>query len=429
MLRVLILAYHFPPSNCSAAYRPAAWVQYGKNLGFYPTVVTRHWQGLENEWMNFETDCGDSVTCDKTENSEIIRLPYRNRQLKKSSILSRNKLLRKAYYFFKTITGNFHTQANIDDTYKKFLFDLLAERKFDVIVVTVPPYQLVQLAMQLSSKFKIPFVTDIRDLWNENKCLKTNRKWTAKDLFNEKISRFYIFKWIKSSSLVTVVSNPMIDAFPKKMKLPFLELTNGFDAAMYENAEVKPGDKFTLTLTGTIYPEQNFDVLLKGFQGFLSGRPNAVINFIGINLFPEIENKVRQMLPAESIVIKPRISKKQVVELTLSSHVLFYAGWEGYRGFYTGKIFEYLAARKNILIAPGDHDVIDGLIKKTKAGVCADSSSEVTAILNNWYHEWERNGNLHYSGIEEEINRYSREQLTREFARKLNIIVAKQAVG
>jgi glycosyltransferase involved in cell wall biosynthesis len=418
-LNVLILAYHFSPSNSSAAHRPESWARHGKKFGLNPTIVTRHWTGLENDWLNFSIDSEAAVVIEKTSQAEIIRLPYKNLDSSKGRFWRKWSLSRKLYYLCQALSGNFHTQANVMSTFKPFLTELLQQRRFDYIIATAPPYQLVELAYELSCQFNIPFITDIRDLWNDNKALQVNAKWSIKERFNEKLSRHYVKKWVKRSSLVTAVAAPLGEVVTTGIKTPFAVVTNGYESNIFDAAEQKPTSEFTVTLTGTVYPEQKFDILLEGFRRFLAQQPKAKLHFIGVSIIPGIEQKIRSILPGEYIVVKARVPKKEAIDLTVSSHVLFYVGWQGYRGFYTGKIFEYLAAKKNILIAPGDNDVIDELLVESNAGISVDTPDEVEITLNAWYKEWVETGMVSYGGREEIIKKYSREEQTRRLAEEI----------
>ena len=416
---VLILAYHFPPSNSSAAHRPDSWARYGRQYGFNPVVVTRHWAGLENDWLNVSDPCGTSVTVEESDSCEVIRLPYRDVTGGQGKAWKKRALTRKVYFLGKVLSGDFHTQANVMETFRPFLTGLLQKRKFHCILATAPPYQLIELAKELGQQFAIPFIADIRDLWNDNRALQVAAQWTAKEKFNEKLARHYIKRWVRPAALVTAVSGPLGEIATEGTSTPFAVVTNGYERTVYEAAEQREPAEFTLTLTGTIYPEQNFDVLLQGFRLFLDGKPRARFHFIGVSVFPQIEQKIKNLLPDAYIRIQPRIPKKEAIDLTVSSHVLFYVGWQGYRGFYSGKIFEYLAARRNILIAPGDRDVIDALLSESGAGLSVDTPEEVAQALQRWYNEWEQTGKLAYAGREEVIRKYSREEQTRKMAAEI----------
>ena len=79
-----------------------------------------------------------------------------------------------------------------------------------------------------------------------------------------------------------------------------------------------------------------------------------------------------------------------------------------YKGFCPGKVFEYLAAKKNILIAPADGDLTDSIIAETKAGRSVQTVEEMEEYLCQKYQEWLQHGTLSYGGIPEKLNKYSR---------------------
>ena len=88
------------------------------------------------------------------------------------------------------------------------------------------------------------------------------------------------------------------------------------------------------------------------------------------------------------LAITHRVDRRDALKLLKSANVLIYPVCVGYRGIYSGKMFEYLASGNNILIAPGDNDVLDDLLKETRAGISKNSREEVTLQLQQWYDEW-----------------------------------------
>ncbi|MBK6836789.1 MAG: hypothetical protein IPG89_22040 [Bacteroidetes bacterium] len=75
---------------------------------------------------------------------------------------------------------------------------------------------------------------------------------------------------------------------------------------------------------------------------------------------------------------------------------------------YSGKIFEYLALKRHIFIAPSDNDVISNLVDKCRAGSCVNSIEEGISYLNDLYYKWENNGLKLESDISKVIE-FSRE--------------------
>jgi len=177
-----------------------------------------------------------------------------------------------------------------------------------------------------------------------------------------------------------------------------------------------------------LYETQDIDFIIKGFKEFLSLVNNVSdcsIEFIGQDYLPAISERLKKHLPEGSILTTPRISRKEALQKMKSSHVLYYAGWKGWKGIYSGKIFEYLAAKRNILIAPGDDDVIDELVLETRSGKIANSVEEFSQILFAWYLEWKENKELDYNGIDEKIAEYTREALAKKLAIEVNEILNK----
>ena len=60
----------------------------------------------------------------------------------------------------------------------------------------------------------------------------------------------------------------------------------------------------------------------------------------------------------------------------------------GQKGIMTGKIFEYLGARRPILFILGDNDCEDALLKEIQAGVICRNTEEAAAQLLRWYRQW-----------------------------------------
>jgi len=94
------------------------------------------------------------------------------------------------------------------------------------------------------------------------------------------------------------------------------------------------------------------------------------------------------------------------------------------KGIYTGKVFEYLGARRPILVIPRTEGVLDELMEETGAGVAASSEEELIMLLAKWYDEFLTTGSLKYRGKEEAISKYTREQQARKLAQVFDRVLA-----
>ena len=53
MKKVLILAYDFPPYVSVGGLRPHAWYKYLKEFGVEPIVVTRQWENVHGNHLDY----------------------------------------------------------------------------------------------------------------------------------------------------------------------------------------------------------------------------------------------------------------------------------------------------------------------------------------------------------------------------------------
>jgi hypothetical protein len=123
-----------------------------------------------------------------------------------------------------------------------------------------------------------------------------------------------------------------------------------------------------------------------GFKEFITQNPDVLIQFVGTTgSGNKISDKIKAAIPAANLLLTNPKLRLEALSMTARSHVLYYIGWKGYRGIYSGKIFEYLGLQRNILLAPSDNDVNAALIDETKSGKVADTIEEMVAVLSGWY--------------------------------------------
>ena len=429
MEKILVIAYYFPPCRGVASYRPESWKRDFPKHGLSPTFITRHWTGTENVWTDYLKDLIVDEKMTSCENSVTINLPYkRNKYL----VFAEKKWVRDLYldkfiYFSSAILGNYQLDVDAYNCFKEYVFKHLESNKYKLVIVTSPPLNVIKLAYEINKKFQIPFVVDFQDSWN-NLMLADNYNPGLKEKFYNKVKEFYLKKWLTPALFTTTVT-PAISNFIKKVSNKPIEIiTNGYDKDAYGLNETKTSDLFfNVSVMGTVHPMQDISIMLSGLNLFLKDKdPKKVkLNFIGIDAVPEMANEVRNSIPHNFLFTSSRVSMEQSVNLTLAANVLLFPSYKGYKGYYTAKIFEYLGAKKNILMVPGNNDIVDELILKTQSGKIANSENEFSDILNNWYKEWESTGILKFNGINEDIEFYSRENQNKMFCELISKMILK----
>ncbi len=78
MIKVLILAYDFPPYVSVGGQRPYSWYKYFKNFGVEPVVITRQWSNAYGNALDFVAP-SESLMLEVEQNDRgtILRTPYR----------------------------------------------------------------------------------------------------------------------------------------------------------------------------------------------------------------------------------------------------------------------------------------------------------------------------------------------------------------
>jgi hypothetical protein len=113
------------------------------------------------------------------------------------------------------------------------------------------------------------------------------------------------------------------------------------------------------------------------------------------------------------------------VQKQRESQLLVHFKWEDESviGGYSLKIFEYLGARRPILVTGGyGGDVLEELLRRTNTGVCAFTPEQIKNQLMIWYKEYKEKGNVDYTGKETEIMKYSHREMAKRFSEILELI-------
>ncbi|MEE9372246.1 MAG: hypothetical protein V3V00_04260 [Saprospiraceae bacterium] len=424
MESILIVSYYFPPCNGTPAPRPFSWAQKFSERGYNVNVVSRHWTLSGNEWGDYISDTEINQPTEDVQGSfKIWWLPYKKYKYSSFSFFNKLKTLHNL------LSGELEKEVDTMQFYP-FLKEHLSKNKYDALIVTAPPWNIVKLGSILSDEYNIPLIVDFRDFENDM-VLNKNPQPTFSRQLEFWIDRYYMLKWCKKASLICSASKPLGEYVTENTGVPNIEILNGYTFGVDNINEIPPKNKvFSISILGYLFPAQNIDIFLDGAMSFIETfeTPNVKFNFIGQKAIPKIQHKIEAKIPKQYLNITDRVSPEAAYNIGEESTILFYAGWENWVGVYSAKIFTYLGLKKNILIAPGDNDVIDKLIQETNSGEVLCKSSEVAEYLKLKYVEWLQTGKLKYEGNISEIEKYSRSAQANKFLSEIekNIFVKTQ---
>ena len=422
--KVLIITYYWPPAGGSGVQRWLKFSKYLRDFEIEPVIYT-----VENPSYPI---LDNSLENEIPKELEILKQPI----FEPNSILSVFSGKKKESAGFLNPNPTFigktlqYIRANyfIPDTRKfwikpsvKFLSAYLNDNHIDAIITTGPPHSIHLIGLELKKKLGIKWISDFRDPWTEIdyfQQLPITKKATKKhqDLEQEVLI---------NSDMVVVVGETMKDKFLKHTNRIEV-LTNGFDT-IEDLSTQKLDEKFSITHVGLMNSDRNPTILWE----VLNEISNTNLNFkndLRIKLIGKLDDAVIQDLKVfdhNTIETIPYLDHKDVSKYQASSQVLLLSINEvpSAKGIITGKIFEYLQAKRPILaIGPEDGDAAM-ILKNTNAGTIIGfkNKTALKAAILNLYKDY-KEGVLFVKSIN--IEQYHRKNITSQLAEVIKKVVS-----
>tara|TARA_B110000971_G_scaffold87418_1_gene89803 strand:- start:778 stop:2043 length:1266 start_codon:yes stop_codon:yes gene_type:complete len=366
-LKVLIITYYWPPAGGSGVQRWLKFVKYLQNFGIVPVVYT-----VDNG--NYLKE-DESLLKEVPQNIEILKQPIldptnllfwrKNKQQQKGvSNVSKGGLL-------SFIRGNFFipdpkvtwVQPSVN-----YLQKYLDKNEVDVIISSGPPHSMHLIAQKLHRKNEVKWLADFRDPWTD---LYYNKDF-KQGLFAKNKSKKLEEAVLKNADCILTVSAGLQKEFLKIAKRVEV-ITNGFDTEILESEKVVLDINFSISYIGLLPKQSNpiilFKVLKELCDESLEFRRALQINFVG-----DISEDVKAAIKASDLEMNTSflgyVSHQKAIAYQKCSQVLLLLIPDvvNNKGILTGKLFEYLAAKRPILaIGPTDGDLAT-FLKETNTG-------------------------------------------------------------
>jgi len=416
MKKVLLISYYFPPRPGVASNRTGGLAKFLPQFGWEPLILTPKLRA--GTWPSYarviETEGSSSVDAFK----QRAGIKDKNEQLQSNTML---------FGFAKTIgKGLFREIVCYPDEHKSMIpssmkigEQVINDENIEAIISSASPVSTHIAASRLAARAGLPWIADFRDLWTQSH----NYKYTAiRHCLESRLEK----QTMRSAHALVTVSEPLaVKLRVLHQQPPVFSITNGFDPDEIRTAD-KASPKFTITYTGQIYAgKQDPSLLFAAIQnltktGALSG-DNLAVDFYGP--YSEVLSNTIRQFGLEDIVRQHGIvDRLTAIEKQRESSVLLLLNWNdpAEEGIYTGKIFEYLAARRPILAFGGKGGVVAELLDQTRTGVFIYDSETLSKLLLAWYGEFTRTGWVGYEPKNEMVQQYSQVTMAQKFAVLLN---------
>lgn len=418
----MIVAQRFHDQEKIGAIRVQGLAKYLSEFGWEPVILTsksssRNTTSMEIIETNYETN----------------RARWKRRFGLTPNMAFKDEFDLKTYKDKKTVVDYFiqgcETLLNYPDESSSWAKDAfgcgnsyLNNNSVDAIISSAHPLTCHLIAKRLCQEHQIPWIADFRDLWTQNHYY--NHPW-----FRKVIERRLEVKTLKHASALTTVSQPLAETLAQIHKhASIYTIPNGFDPENTAPLDYPLSTKFCITYTGSLYfGKRDPEPLFEAIRGLiLEGKidpSDVVIRFYGYNE-GWLQHEIEKYKLTDIARIYSPISREESIHRQRESQILLLLTWNNPAeiGVYTGKIFDYLSAKRPILSLGYPKGVVPDLLAKTNAGVHLTSHDQIKEQIFKWYRSFKQSGAVEYEGIANEINLYSQREMAQKFARILDRI-------
>jgi len=427
MKKVLIISYYFPPSGGAGVQRVLKFVKYLPQFGWEPVVLTAD--------ENADFPARDSTLLSEIpEGVRVVRTrifePYRLYRkltgkaegealdIATNTRESRRGLGEKASEwvrstFFIPDARRFWTGPAV-----RAGREILKSDKIDLIFSSAPPYTCHLIGKELKRASHLPWVADFRDSWVG--WLSAPKRSFLPHQIDLQLEGSVLSK---ADCLIAVsdgVRDDLVSRHADAGSGKWATIPNGFDEDDFKGISAKTDpNRFVLTYAGTLYGKRNPFVLLEALKGLLSERPGLrdrlLLRFVGradaafVKAFGTFGRTVEFI---------PYVSHRESLQFLADSSALLLIidDAPASRSIVTGKLFEYVGARKPIFALAPD-GAAAYLVRSLDAGVVVHPNDmvEIKRALGRLVEQWEQKS-LHYPADAGKARQYERKHLTRELA-------------
>lgn len=426
MKKVLIITYYWPPSGGGGVQRWVKFVKYLPKFNIDPIILTVSPKSASYAIID------DSLAHELDGNLKVFTTKSREPFNFYKRFTAKNEIpfggfaneenpgfLQKISRF---VRGNFFIpDARIG--WNSFAYEQAKKiiKKFDIktVITSSPPHSTQLIGLKLKKNFDLHWIADLRDPWTD--IYYYNRMYHSP--IAKRLDRKKELEVLQNADKIIVVSKSIKELFASKITNHQRDkiniISNGFDESDFNQSKVNANSKFVITYTGTIADNYHIDGFLKALIRFVEkqGGSKIKMQFVGRvtgKYLDIIENSILKTICS----FKDHVDHNSSIGYLENSNALFLAipDVSHNEGILTGKLFEYLAARKPIIgVGPTNGDA-SSIIKECSAGRMFSNTDidSVSKYINDLFLKWlESEEAIPKSEV---YNNYSREKLSEKLA-------------
>ena len=414
MDKVIFISFYYNHENEIASKRLQGIAKYLPKNSWQPIVIVPK---IQNETVNFK-----DVRVIETEYEDMLSkfLPKSKGNETKTEMRSQNqpnKLVSKAI----SIAGEIFAYPDGMKYWTKPAFkacsEIIESEDIKGIISSSFPITAHIIAHDLKEKYDIPWIADLRDLWNLNPYINHT---FIRDYFEKRLE-LKTFENVDILTTTTPLAKKTLQSLHPTKKI--VSIVSGYDPEDFKNLkQTKKSDKLTMMYAGSLYNgKRNPSILFEAISQLI--KENKIdSNKISIDFYGDTTNleELSKKYNIESVInIHGKVSHSEVLQNQMNSDVLLLISWmnEKEKMFIPGKVYEYMGSQKPILSIGYKEGSLKELIEKTNIGYHASSLEDSKKAIYDYYLKY-INNELKFTG-NEFADEYSMENTAKNFSKLL----------
>ncbi|WP_407415985.1 glycosyltransferase [Methanobrevibacter sp.] len=417
MKKILFIAFYFNHSNEIASKRLQGVAKYLPEYGFEPIVIVPK---TSNKTVSI-----DNITVIETEYEDMISkfLPSSKSGETSNEAPSNsqpNPLISKAI----SLAGEVFAYPDgmkywYEPAFEKCC-EIIENEEISGIISSSFPITCHTIAHDLKEKYNLPWIADLRDLWNLNPYV--NHTFIRN--YFEKRLEIETFRNVDILTTTTPLARKTLQSLHPQKRIE--SVVSGYDPEDFKDIQqTHKSEKLTLMYAGSLYAGKRDPSILFDAIRQLVDEDKIDSNKITLDFYGDTTNLVelsKKYNISPIVNIHGKITHEEVLQNQMNSDVLLLISWmnESEKMFIPGKVYEYMASQKPILSIGYKEGSLKDLIGKTEIGYHISNVEDCKKAIYDYYIKY-NNNELKYCG-NEFADEYSMENTAKKFSQLLEEI-------
>ena len=447
MKKVILIAFYFNQVNEIASKRLRALAKYLPQFGWEPIVIVPDlgfipkenddlncriiYTEYEDMFSHFSNKFKKSKSSDFNDSKESKEskdsIEFNDDKLKDSTSYS-NPIASRAISIAGEVFAYPDGMKYWHESAFKEASKIMDTEEIDAIISSSWPITCHTIAKDLKEHQDIPWIADLRDLWNLNPYVSHT---FIRNYFEKRLE----LKTFENADALTTTTDLAAETLstlhPKSRIVPILSGYDKDDFKFLEELVSKKDDlssdspeKLKFIYAGSLYggkrdPTYLFEAIRQLEDENKLDPSKISIEFYGDSTgLEDIANRYGLL---DIVHIGGKIAHDEVLKKQLDSDVLLLISWDNEKEkmFIPGKIYEYFALKKPVLSIGYKEGSLKDLIEETKVGYHVSSLESTKEALLDIYNEFVEKGTVELNS-DINIDDYSMENMAKKFADLLN---------